>query len=229
MRITTLRHLAVGLAMLAGAGLAFAMIPRERAADIGPKIDLEQMIPARFADWKLDTSLTPIQPDPGRQSLINKIYSQTLTRTYSNAKGQQVMLSIAYGGEQTNALKVHKPEVCYHAQGFHIIKEFDDKLDTGLGVILVRRLVTANGPRVEPVTYWMTIGEKIAFSKTAAWKLEQLKYGLTGKIPDGLLFRISSISPNDSDAFALQDGFVRDLLRVESTDARTRLIGQSTL
>jgi EpsI family protein len=229
MRITTLRHLAVGVTMLVGAGLAMAMIPREKVASEGPRIDLERMVPASFGEWKLDSNLTPIQPDPGTQDLLGKLYSQTLTRTYRNPQGERIMLSIAYGGAQTNALQVHRPEVCYHSQGFKIMKEFDDRLDTGVGVIPVRRLVTANGPRIEPVTYWMTIGEKIAFGRTLAWKLTQIKYGLTGKIPDGILFRVSSIDSDETRAFAAQNAFVHDLLHNEPEAARIRLIGQVTL
>lgn len=229
MRITTLRHLAVGVTMLIGAGLAFAMIPREQVAKDGPKISLAQLVPDRFGDWTLETDLTPIQQDPGTKALLNSLYSQTLTRTYRNAAGGRIILSIAYGGEQTNDLQVHRPEVCYHSQGFKILKEFDDKLDTGVGTIPIRRLVTANGARVEPVTYWMTIGEKIAFGKTLAWKIEQIKYGLTGKIPDGLLFRVSSIDADAANAFALQNAFIRDLLHDEPKTSRVRLMGQAVL
>jgi len=229
MRITTVRHLAVGFAMLAGASLAFALIPRAKVADQGPRIDLATMIPSHFGEWNIDTDLVPIQPDPQTKKLINSLYSQTLTRTYINNKGVRIMLSVAYGGEQTDELQVHKPEVCYRSQGFQIRREYEGRLNTGTGNIRVRRLLTVNGSRIEPVTYWMTIGEKIAFGKTATWKLEQLKYGLTGQIPDGLLFRVSNLSPDEKAAFTLQDGFVRELLRAVSPAGRTRLIGQSTL
>jgi len=43
-----------------------------------------------------------------------------------------------------------------------------------------------------------------------------LKYGLTGKIPDGLLFRISSIQADEAQAYQTQDEFARDLLKVMS-------------
>jgi EpsI family protein len=57
------------------------------------------------------------------------------------------------------------------------------------------------------------------------WKLQQLKYGLTGKIPDGLLFRISSIQSDDAKAYQSQDAFTRDLLKAMSPSGRQRIIG----
>ena len=56
----------------------------------------------------------------------------------------------------------------------------------------MRRLTTALGPRNEPVTYWLTVGDQViknAFEK----RIAEIRLGLTGQIPDGLLFRVSSI------------------------------------
>ncbi|NWG87704.1 MAG: EpsI family protein [Hydrogenophilaceae bacterium] len=229
MRIMNTRHLALALAMLAAAGLAFALTPRDKVADQGPKLDLDRMIPKQFGAWNMDENIVPLQPDPETTALLDKLYNQTLMRTYVNDKGERIMLSIAYGGDQSESMQVHKPEVCYPAQGFQVVKEFDAKLDTGVGTIPVRRLVTAQGMRIEPVTYWMTIGDKVAFGHTASWKLEQLRFGLTGKIPDGLLFRVSSISDDDARAYALQDRFVKEMLNALPAESRTRLIGRATL
>ena len=60
-------------------------------------------------------------------------------------------------------------------------------------------------------------------------KLEELRYGLHGEIPDGMLFRVSSIDTNTQSAFSLQESFVRDLLNslephVEEACIRFRLI-----
>lgn len=218
------RHLAVGLALLAAAGLALALTPREKVADHGPKIDLETMIPKKFGDWKIDEEIVPLKADPAQTALLNKLYNQILARTYVNGSGQRVMLSIAYGGDQSESMQVHKPEVCYPAQGFQMLKEADGNLNTGYGAIPVRHLVAAQGQRIEPITYWITIGERVAGS-SMKWKLEQLKYGLTGKIPDGMIFRVSSISSDESVAYQVQDGFVKELLRFMPPEDRIRFIG----
>ncbi|MCA1977678.1 MAG: EpsI family protein [Thiobacillus sp.] len=221
----SLKHLVVGLCMLAAAGLALALKPTQRIADAGPKIDLETLIPKEFADWKIDATIAPLIANPEQEALINKIYNQTLTRTYVNAKGERVMLSIAYGGDQSDNMAVHKPEICYPAQGFQILKSpAISTFRTGEGDIPVKRLVAGQGPRIEPITYWTTVGDAVEVSGLK-WKLKQLKYGLTGQIPDGLLFRVSSIQADDAAAYRIQDEFTRAMLKAMNPQQRERIIG----
>ena len=227
MKAVSLKHLIVGLSMFAAAGLAMALKPTIKIADKGPKINLETLIPAQFGDWKIDENITTLLVDPERQALIKKIYNQVLSRTYVNTRGERVMLSIAYGGDQSDAMQVHKPEVCYPAQGFQILKNSTDAFSTGNGSIPVKRLVAMQGARNEPITYWTTVGDNVAVTGWK-WKLYQLKYGLTGKIPDGLLFRISSIQPDDAVAYRMQDDFARELLGALTPSGRQRIIGNPT-
>lgn len=225
MNIISFKHLIIGLCMFAAAGMALALKPTHKIADVGPKVDLETLIPKTFGDWKIDETIAPLLADPELQARLNKIYNQTLTRTYVNHQGERVMLSIAYGGDQSDSMAVHKPEICYPAQGFQILKSPTiSTFSTGEGNIPVKRLVATQGQRIEPITYWTTVGDKVAISGLK-WKLQQLKYGLTGKIPDGLLFRISSIQADDAKAYQTQDAFTRDLLKAMSPGGRQRIIG----
>ena len=225
MKLISFKHLIIGLFMFAAAGMALALKPTTRVADAGPKVDLETLIPKTFGDWKIDATIAPLIANPEQQALINKIYTQTLTRTYINSGGERIMLSIAYGGDQSDNMAVHKPEVCYPAQGFQILKSPTiSSFSTGEGSIPVKRLVATQGARVEPITYWTTVGDTVAVSGLK-WKLQQLKYGLTGKIPDGLLFRISSIQADDAKAYQIQDEFTRDLLKALPPGGRQRIIG----
>lgn len=223
--MTKSNHLLIGLAMLIAAGLTFAITPREKVADSKPKIDLEILIPGQFGEWRIDKSVVPLQISPEVQANLDRIYNQILSRTYVNAKNERIMLSVAYGGDQSDSMQVHKPEICYPAQGFQILKQFDLDYQTGFGVIPVRRLIAAQGNRVEPITYWTTIGDRVA--QGTARKIEQLKYGLTGKVPDGLLFRVSNISRDEAAAFAAQDDFIKALLGSQTPAQRVRIIGQS--
>lgn len=212
--------------MFGAAGLAVALKPTVRIADAGPKIDLEVLIPKTFGDWKIDETIVPLIANPEQEALIKKIYSQTLTRTYVNSQDDHIMLSIAYGGDQSDSMAVHKPEVCYPAQGFQILKNTSGMFSTGNGDIPVKRLVAIQGQRIEPITYWTTVGDTVAISSDLKWKLEQIKYGLTGKIPDGLLFRISSIQADEHAAYKVQDKFSRDLLDALTPKAKERIIGR---
>lgn len=226
MKLISFKHLVIGLCMFAAAGMALALKPTVKVADSGPKIDLEVLIPKSFGDWKIDETIVPLIANPEQEAMLNKIYNQTLTRTYINPKGERIMLSIAYGGDQSDTMAVHKPEVCYPAQGFQILKSpvtGTFATEEG-GSIPVKRLVATQGSRVEPITYWTTVGDKVAVSGLK-WKIQQMKYGLTGQIPDGLLFRISSIQSDEAKAYQVQDAFTHDLLKAMPSADRQRIIG----
>jgi EpsI family protein len=218
------RYLIVGLAMLAAAGLAAAMRPDARLSDTAPKVDLEAMIPGDFAGWKIDNTLRPLVADPVQQEVLDRTYDQTLARTYLHDSGARMMLSIAYGGDQRDGLAIHRPEVCYPAQGFGIQKSLLANLGTAFGELPVKRLVAVNGLRVEPITYWITVGDRIARSGPEQ-KMAQLRWALTGKVPDGFLVRVSSLSADSTSAYEQQAQFLNALLAALSPDDRDRLIG----
>jgi EpsI family protein len=189
-----------------------------------PDFKLETMIPASFAGWTIDASIVPLKPDPERQAMIEKLYDQTLSRTYVNPRGERVMLSIAYGGDQSKTLQLHLPEVCYVAQGFQMMKTGDGELGTRYGALPVKRLVARQNERNEPITYWITIGDKAVLSGIQQ-KLQRLAYGLSGKIPDGMLVRVSTIQASEADAWRLQDRFVTEMLDALAPRDRARLLG----
>jgi EpsI family protein len=216
--------LVLGLAMAGTSALTGALTPKARVPQAHEQFSLEQMIPQRFADWRIDPSVVPLTPDPEQQSVLEKIYDQTLSRTYVNAEGQRVMLSIAYGGDQSKSLQLHLPEVCYVAQGFQMVKEDEAALATRFGELPVKRLVARLHERNEPITYWITIGEH-ASRAGIQQKLRRLAYGLSGEIPDGMLVRVSTIGADDARAYRIQDRFVADMLGTMAPRDRTRLLG----
>lgn len=198
--------------------------PGTRAADLGPAISLETMIPKQFGDWREQPQGIVQVINPQTQELLDKLYSQILNRVYVNAEGYRIMLSLAYGADQRGSLQAHKPEVCYPAQGFVLQKNEAGVLATAFGEIPVRRLLTTLGARQEPLTYWFTVGDKAVRNKTQK-RLTDLRYGLTGLIPDGMLFRVSSIDPDPARAHQLQDQFINQLLQAVPPAERKRLSG----
>ena len=88
----------------------------------------------------------------------------------------------------------------------------------------MRRLTTRLGERSEPVTYWLTVGDAIVQS-TFDRRLAEIRLGLTGQIPDGLLFRVSSIDTDPARAFAMQQKFVADMMAAVPAPARKQLSG----
>ncbi|SEG18612.1 exosortase-associated protein EpsI, B-type [Nitrosomonas ureae] len=217
-------NILIGLLMISSGALTMALTPTQKIADQQERINLETMIPDKFGDWKIDRTIVPLQVDAETQAKLDKIYNQTLARTYVNSQGERIMLSVAYGGDQSDSLSIHKPEVCYYAQGFEIKKIFPGELLTQYGKLPIKRLLAIKGNRNEPITYWVTVGNK-AVLPGFDQKLQQLRYGLTGSIPDGILVRISSIDNNNDVAYQLQAIFIQDLLLAVNINERARLIG----
>jgi EpsI family protein len=210
--------------MVAASVGAVVARPGTKAADLGPAISLENIVPKQFGDWREDPQQIVQVVNPQTQELLDKLYSQVLTRAYVNAEGYRIMLSLAYGSDQRGALQAHKPEVCYPAQGFTLHRTEASQLVTPFGEIPAQRLFTSRGPREEPVTYWFTVGDK-AVQGMLQKRLVDLRYGLTGRIPDGMLFRVSSIDPDQARANRMQDQFVKQLLQAVSPAERKRLSG----
>ncbi|MYN04963.1 EpsI family protein [Pseudoduganella sp. DS3] len=216
--------LLLALLMLSSAALTHALTPTLRMADAQGLFQLEQMVPRSFGEWEVDTRVMPLQVDPATQAKLDKIYNQTLGRTYINRSGERIMLSIAYGGDQGDNMGVHKPEVCYTAQGFTVRDGQAGALDSGFGRLPVKRLFAVAGARQEPITYWITVGRKATLPGMQQ-RLQELRYGLSGTVPDGMLVRVSSISGDAGAAYALQQQFVRAMLQAMDGTARTRLVG----
>jgi EpsI family protein len=198
--------------------------PTAHLADSRAKIDLEQMFPVAFGDWKVDTSLPVQLVAPDMQQFLAKIYSQTLSRTYINGQGQRIMLSVAYGGDQSDATRAHRPEVCYPAQGFQIVDSQTGVVDTLSHPLRVRQLVARSGNRTEPISYWVTVGDRTALSGTEQ-KLAQLSYSSRGIIPDGMLVRVSNIDNNAVTAYMLHAGFINQMTRAMPQLVRDRIVG----
>jgi EpsI family protein len=220
-----LNLLVIGAAMLCAAGLSYALRPSVRVSDNAAAVNLEQMVPREFGGWKIDPNIVPVRVSPEVQAKLDATYNQTLSRTYVSAGGERIMLSIAYGGAQSDDLSIHHPEACYTAQGFQVLAPALGQLVTEFGVVPVKRLFAVLGPRKEPITYWITVGEQATHSPFQE-KLTRFRYGLTGQIPDGILVRVSSINVDRRSAYAQQESFVRDLLAAMQPKDRARLVGR---
>lgn len=213
--------------MLVGSGLSVAMKPTKLAADQGTRIHLETMIPKQFGKWAIDTTIVPVQVSPDVQARLNKVYDQTLSRTYVHEDGKRIMLSIAYGGSHGEGMQTHRPEICYPAQGFSISRVLAvAALNTAYGNLPINRLVATYGPRVEPITYWVVVGD-VRTGFGLQMKLAQLRYNFTGIVPDGMLVRVSSIDINENSAYAVQERFILDLLAAMTDADRLRIVGKA--
>ena len=225
-RQVTRTAVVLALLMCAVSALGVAVQPAPRVAGGAPAISLESAVPKTFKQWRALPEQLSLIVNPQAQEYLYGLYSQVLARTYVDDSGYRVMLSIAYNDDERGGLQTHRPEVCYPAQGFQVHKSEEGRLPTAFGDIEVKRLNTSLGKRHEPVTYWLTVGDEIVVGRLNK-RLAEIKMSLTGRVPDGLLFRVSSIDDDPVRAYAAQQRFAADMMGSVPVTVRKQLSGLS--
>ena len=213
------------MAMLGAMLLAVVMTPHNLMAHTHDVFDIDKHLPTKFGDWKPVEGLNVIAP-PAADSLEAAVYNQEASRGFVDPEGHVVMLMVAYGESQSDSLQLHHPEVCYTAQGFRVSRTSPLKLDYASSAppLKATRLVAQREERVEPITYWMRIGYDNSSSNWARQALK-LGYGLRGWVPDGALFRVSTIGIPADLSFKVQDKFIHDLLNAVDPETREFMVG----
>ncbi len=176
-------------------------------------------------NWKrLNTPVANIV-NPIQESVLNKLYAETLGVNLLSSDDKVLMVSIAYGRAHGDGLSVHEPDLCYPSQGFSVLEQrkyllkIDDKRS-----VVVRYMKTKRGDRVEPLIYWTTIGDEVYVGKLQR-KVKEFEYAVNNIIPDGLVVRVSTLG-NDTDAsINLMNDFVRQWYRALPEDKRKRYFG----
>lgn len=224
MTSTRLRAGLVVLLMVVSFATAAAWRPTTKLADRHPKVNLETIFPKSFGPWVVDDRMPVQLVSPDTAAVLSKLYNQVLSRTYVNPQGKRIMLSVAYGGDQSDATRTHRPEVCYPAQGFEIVKSRDEVVPLSGRTLRVRELHSRQGSRIEPISYWIVVGDRVTLSGTEQ-KLAQLSYSARGVIPDGMLVRVSSINPEPEQAYRDHRQFIEDMAQAVPTEWKAQVIG----
>jgi EpsI family protein len=216
--------IAASVLMYITAASAHYIRPTHHFSDTRGGRKLAQIVPLKFGHWQ-QQEISGNIVNPQQQQLLDELYSEQVSRTYASDQGYRIMLSIAYGKNQNDSFQVHLPEICYPAQGFQVLANDPATLSTPFGAIPAKQLKTTyQSQRVEPVTYWTTIGNFAVKSGTDK-KLKEMQYAMEGQIADGLLFRISSVDANLPRAYDLQKQFVSELMTSLTPEDRLRLAG----
>lgn len=228
MKINPIQATLAAFAILGSATLAEVLRPHELMANAARVPDLESAIPRKFGEWTLVPNIGLVTPSgPAgfvRQDLAAKIYSQEVARGYSDGAGNIVMFLVAYGPIQDYRLKSHLPEVCYGAAGFRVSPKTVSEVSYADGALSLSRVIAVKEGRFEPISYWMRIGNDVA-TGVFDRQMARMKYGLQGLIPDGALFRVSTIGISQDVSYKLQDRFVRDLLAAIAPENRKFFTG----
>ncbi|MGL4543200.1 MAG: exosortase C-terminal domain/associated protein EpsI, partial [Polymorphobacter sp.] len=137
-----------------------------------------------------------------------------------------VMVVMAYGDLQSDALQLHRPEVCYTAVGFQISATSRAAVKLAPGASLpIRELTAESDTRIEPIVYWTRIGDDLPTSgrEQRSMKLAQ---SMRGIIPDGILVRLSTVAEPSRATFESLAEFSRQMLWAMAPADRPALIGR---
>lgn len=202
------RKVLIGLLFGAAAGVAAWRQPRRAFDQLGTQ-KLEALVPKKIRQWNFVAASGLVVPP--EDQLSQAVYSQLLTRVYSDGENPPMMLLVAQSGSQTGLLQVHRPETCYTAGGYQITPIEPRPINLGSTVLPTNTMQASAGGATEHVLYWTRVGDQLP----ASWREQKLavaEQNLRGIIPDAILVRVSTVNPNRAQALAALDSFVQALI-----------------
>jgi EpsI family protein len=202
------RQVLTGLLMVSAAAVAAARKPNVRLDYLGNH-KLEDVVPKRIGRWDFVSNSGLVIPPNDQLQLA--LYSQLLTRVYSDGRNS-IMLLIAYSANETGFLQVHRPEFCYTAAGYQLSDFARHKVPLGGSRAFTANSLTAmRDATTEKLLYWTRIGDHIPLS-WAEQKLTFAEDNLKRQIPDAALVRVSTQNLDDAQALAVIDEFVAEMI-----------------
>jgi EpsI family protein len=217
--------------MVTVAFLAWLLAPPLRLEHYNPQ--LEELIPKHFGDW----TAMPQQAgfvDPSQEGEATtdaeKLYDEVLMRSYRNSHGDIIQLALAYGRNQRQEYKIHRPELCYTAQGYQVLSSVPASLavrDAQGRLIQGGQMDVTSEGQLQRVSYWIRTG---ALFSVNPWEIrkEIFKSGLSGRVVDGILVRASrtvSATPGGLAAVEVsEEQFLAQLVEAAPAAARVLLV-----
>lgn len=217
------RDMVLGGACAVAAAGAYGLQPRKRLNLLGAR-KMGDVLPATFGAWESQTVDELVRPaTEGRLAAL--LYSEMVSRIYAHRDtGDAVMMLVAYGDTQSDLLQLHRPESCYPAVGFRILNTAEQALPIAPNVFLPgRRVIADRADYEERILYWARLGEYLPAGPEAQ-RSARLLTSMKGFIPDGALFRFSSVRRDDG-AFAMLEGFIAAMIRAVPATSRPALVG----
>ena len=161
------RKFLLGLLFCSAAGVAAWRQPRIKIDYLGTQ-KLEDLVPKTIGRWDFVTASGLVIPP--EDDFEKTLYSQVLTRVYSDNRGTPIMLLLAQNGGQTGFLQIHRPEVCYTAGGYQISAVTPHPIRVGQTVVPANRMDASSGGPTEHVIYWTRVGNQVP----ASWRQQKL-------------------------------------------------------
>ena len=218
------RNLLLGGACVIAAVAGTALKPRHEVPLLkGAK--LADVVPAAFGDWVSEDMSDPLAIN-GEGTLSAKLYNELVVRQYVNEKEQvAITMLLAYGGRQSDELQLHRPEICYPAFGYDVLRNEPISLPVGgSATVPARRLLAQQDDRQESIIYWSRMGEALP-QDGGQQRKARLEIAMEGIIPDGLLSRFSIVGDDPAQDWAAIGAFVAQLIAAVAPNRRNVLIG----
>lgn len=219
------RDLLGGLACLGALGLAEWLRPRTPVVLMPEGGKLTQLVPVQLGQWVQGQEGDIVVPRT-EGSLASRLYGDQLARIYYRAEQSNLpmMLSIAYGFTQSDALQLHRPEVCYPAIGFTVGPPRPMTLELGGARVPAVALTATMQDRIEDLIYWTRMGRRFPRSEGEQREM-RFANAVEGLVPDGALVRASAIRTNpDVAVFSQVEGFMQALARALNPVGRRVLL-----
>lgn len=219
------REFLVGGLAVATLGTAEFLRPR-RSVRLMPAGKLENLVPRNFGNWSEFVGGNVVAPTTPN-SLADRLYSAVVTRIFAptTQNAPPVMLLVAYGGEQSDLLQLHRPEACYPAIGMEIVEHHLASVPLAAGVSVPGVFLSAsNGNGQEDIVYFTRLGESLP-QTAAAQRNDRLREAMSGIIGDGVLVRASTYRYAEEPAWPYLTQFLSQMIRAMPPPTRRGLVG----
>jgi len=215
-RMMTRRKFGLGLAFASVAGMAAARLPNKNLDYLG-KQKLESVIPDKIGRWNYVSSSGLVVPP--EDQMIRALYSQLVTRVYSDGSGPPIMLLVAQSATQTGILQIHRPEICYTAGGYQLSAIEPHVVGLPWGRLPTLSMSATSDSRTEQLVYWTRIGDHLPKS----WREQRMVVAMDNLrriIPDAIMVRVSTFGNDKTRALASMDEFIVSLMNSVSPQVR---------
>ncbi len=217
------RELMLGGLMLALTTAGLALRPVRSFARLAPDT-LNRIIPQQIGGYSFASvdGLITAQTD----DLTQRLYDQVLTRMYVAPGQSPIGLLIAYGSAEDEGLQLHRPDECYPAQGFVLSNMHRTPIALAGHAISATALTAARADRTEQLLFWTRIAG-IFPSESRDERRAIVAENLRGRLPDGVLVRLSMTARDAVPATARLTQFSQALIGSLGAPARRLLMGQA--
>lgn len=212
----TRRKFGLGLAFASIAGVAAARLPNKNLDYLG-KQKLEKVIPNTIGRWNFVSSSGLVVPP--EDQMIRALYSQLVTRVYSDGSGPPIMLLVAQSATQTGILQIHRPEICYTAGGYQLSAVEPHVVNLPWGPLPTLSMSASSDSRTEQLVYWTRIGDHLP----ASWREQRMVVAMDNLrriIPDAIMVRVSTFGHDKESALASIDEFIVSMMNSVSPQVR---------